>query len=351
MKKRPQNTSIILERRRRRNLIIDQYRRMEQQGQQNPGNIMEQCLALLTDIMHRHTQQPSLRSRIEKEIKYLPAFEGKAGTLPTFINSVERVLAEYGNQSPQVYAVIYDEKILGPAKNYLATAPPATWEECKTKLKVHYKPTKDQGRIMQEVYTLKVSSINDLLDKIRILVDDIAECAIYSDYQNEVANQLSSILVLKIKEITAGALAAEIHNKFSLEEIRSIINKYLGQDFYNLKFYGHNVQTKTKPKLRLNSNEPRQGNFNNNPNNFYQSRNNNSNNFNQSRTNNYNNHSGQGRRNFYDNNRSQGRNSHQHNNNNPPQNNVNSQHQPMDVDTISIQSETNRVGESEFFIN
>lgn len=222
--------------------------------QQEQPNMVEQCLAALTDILSRLNQQPSFRSRIEKEIRYLQVFEGKPGTLPAFFTSVDRILAEYGNQAQQVYVIIYNTKISGPAKNYLDTAPPATWEECKAKLKLHYKPSKDQGRIMQEISTLKVSSIVDLLDKIRIIINDISECAIFSEYQNNIVNNLSSVLVLKIKEITAGALAAELYNKYSLEEMRVIINKYVGQNEYNLKFYRSNPIIKDRQPQRQNLN-------------------------------------------------------------------------------------------------
>lgn len=337
--------------------------------QQEQPNVVEQCLAILTNILNRQTQQPTLRTRIEKEIRYLPAFEGKPGTLPAFLTSVDRVLAEYGNQAPQVYVIIYNSKILGPAKNYLETAPPATWEECKAKLKLHYKPSKDQGRITQEISTLKVSSIVDLLDKIRLIINDISECAIFSEYQNHIVNNLSSMLVLKIKEITAGALAAELYNKYSLEEIRIIINKYVGQDEFNLKFQKSNPIIKDRhpqiPNLsrpnqnfrqnRNNTGQYRQGNFNNsgqfrNNNNFNNNnsghfRNNNFNNNNSGQfrnNNNFNNiNNGQVRRNFT-NNSAQRR--HQ------PQNN-NNQVQPMDVDSINNRHDVNQLGETEFFIN
>lgn len=306
-------------------------------------NIVEQCLVILTEIVNRQAQPPSLRSRIEKELRYLPSFEGKPGTLPAFITSVNRALTEYGDQAPQAYTVIYNEKILGSAKNYLETSPPATWEECQAKLKLQYKPTKDQGHIMREINTLKVSSIIELMDKISILVSDIAECAIFSEYQNHIVNNLSSVLVLKIKEITAGALAAELYNKFSLGEIRPIINKYIGQDQYNLKLYKSNQVIKQNIPGRSHQNNFRPNNNYNNYSGQFR-RNNFNNNSGQFRQNNFNNsNSGHYRRNFHNNNGSRQFGYNRNNNNN--------QVQPMEVDTISTKNEVNQLGETEFFIN
>lgn len=341
-------------------------------AEQNP---IEQCLIVLTNILNRQTQ-PTLRSRIEKDLRYLPSFEGKSGTLPAFISSVERVLTEYGNQAPQAYIVIYNEKILGPAKNYLEVSPPETWEQCKAKLKLQYKATKEQGQIVQEINTLKVSSIIELMNKIRILVEDISECAMFSDFPNEIINNLSSVLVLRIKEITAGALAAELYNKFSLEEIRPIINKYMGQDSYNLKTFSFKLVSGSKEKYSQKQNNQRMYR-----NNF--ERNNNSYNSEHFRPNDFNNDLEQMQQNSNVNSRQfryhnpnstqfQHRNSQSRqfrhdypNNSNLAQSqgnynrsrqsrfqprNSNSQ-EPMDIDASSVRNEVNQLGESEFFIN
>lgn len=348
----------ILERRNQRNRIIDENREMAQ-----PPTIMEQCLAALTDIVNRQTQQPPLRSRIEKEIRYLPAFDGQPGRLPSFITSVDRTIAEYGQQAQEVYTVIYNEKILGEAKNYLDTSPPETWDACKAKLKLQYKPAKDQGQIMREINFMKVSTIIELMDKISITVKDIAECAIFSDYQAQIVNNLSSVLVQKIKELTAGALAAELYNKFSLEDIRPTINKYVGQDCYNLKMCKSNFSKSDNYNQKQNFTKQAQNgrqynnnnsnNFRNNSNNSLGQFQNNSNNSGQFRNNNYNssgqyrgpnqNNSWQFRRNF-NNNSAQFRNMPQGRNND-------NNNQPMEVDTLSVNQEVNQLSEPEFFIN
>lgn len=330
----------------------------QQQPQHQPeSNIMEQCLVALTELLSRQNQQPSLRVRIEKELKYLPTFEGKPGTLPTFITSVDRALAEYGNQAHQVYIIIYNEKISGSAKNYLESSPPLTWIDCKAKLKLQYKSSKDQSQIMHEISILKVSTINELLDRIRLIVDDISECAIFSEFQSHIINNLSSMLILKIKELTAGSLAAELRDKFTLEEIRIVINKYIGQDQYNLKWYRHHYnELKERPQKH---NTPRQNqNFKNNHNinpGQIRQHNYNPNNSRQLRQNFFNHNNGQTRQNF--NNSGQSRfnpfNNRQFNNYpiNRNNNNNNNQVQPMEVDTLSNTSEVNHLGEEEFFIN
>lgn len=341
----------ILERRNQRNQAQDLNRQMADPQAPQP-NLMEQCLVALTNILNRQAQPPSLRNRIEKEIRHLPTFEGRPGTLPAFIITVDRVLTEYGQQQLEAYNVIYNEKILGPAKNYLETEPPTTWEECKVKLKLQYKATKDQGRIVQDINSLKVSSISELLDKIRNIVDDIAECAIFSEHQIAITNNLSSVLVLKIKEIAAGALAAEIYDKYSLQEIRVTLNKFIGQDHYNIKFCKTN-QVINKPSFKQSVLRPNQDNYRQSNNQSGQHRQD----FNyQNRNNHFRN---QAYRNFNYQNRSDQFRNQQPNRNfnrsdqfrNPqPSRNYN-QVQPMDIDNISNRNDVNQLNEGEFFIN
>ena len=204
-------------------------------------NLLEQSVVTLTQILTQQHQPTTVRSRIEKDLRLLPNFEGKPGTLPAFVTSAEKAIKDYEEEHKEsAFNVLYNEKITGAAKNYLATSPPATWDECKQKLKLHYRASKDQGQIAQQIYSLKVSSIIELVESIRLLVNDVAEFAMFSENQIEVTDQLCSLLVLKIKELTAGALVAELYNQYRLEPIREILNKYIGQDYYNLKFNRNN---------------------------------------------------------------------------------------------------------------
>ena len=202
-----------------------------------------------------------MRSQIEREIRYLPGFEGKPGTLPAFITSVDKALVDYGEEAARVFTVIYNEKITASAKNYLQTAPPETWTECKDRLKLHFRSSKEQGQIAQEIYSLKVSGISELIDKVRAIVNDIAECAIFSQYQKEISNHLGSLLVLRIKEITAGTLAAELYNKYSLTDIREILNKFIGQDNFNLKSYKSSFVPNNRSFSRFSENKPIQNQY------------------------------------------------------------------------------------------
>ena len=335
----------------------------------NADNILEQCITVLTNIVNRQNQPIPIRTTIEKEAQYISCFEGRSGTLPGFITAVERMMVQHGEPNvATVFEVIYNMKITGAAKNYLETSPPATWTECKAKLKLHFKPAKEQRQIVKEINGLKVSSILELVNKVRSLVNDIAECSIFDSFQAEIANQLGSILVIKIKEVTAGTLAAELHDKYRLEEIREIMNKYIDQDHFNLKFVRNNPVAQQNNNCNSRNNSSSNNNLNNNNNsngytynnnrnyngnfqnqryhnNRYQvNRNDNNHNSGQNRpNNNYN--SGQYRPNNNNNNQSgQRRNFSQYQNNNQPVT-------PMEVDTLNTR-ENNKVSTSEeFFIN
>lgn len=233
---------------------------------------IEQCVTLLTQIANRQGVQ-DWRTNINKRVKYLNPFSGEAGTLPSFIEGVEQILSEYTGHANEVFPVIYTSKITGTAKNFLNTEPPTDWQTCKERLKIHYRPRKNQLNIMQDICNIKVISIIQLLDKIQSVIDGVSECAAFNENSAEIKSSLYSILILKIKEITAGALAAEINNLYSLSAVRSILHKYVGQDKYNL-----HIDTSYQSK-NLNCNKP---NF---PKNFYKQ----NNHFNQNQANQSNN--------------------------------------------------------------
>lgn len=323
---------------------------------------VEQCLVTLTEILSRQSGTQNIRTLIEKRVKHLKSFSGEQGTLPSFIATVEQIFDEYGilNQEA-VFSVIYNEKIEGAAKNYLAVEAPASWEQCKQKLKLHFRPTKDIGSILRTINNIKVNSINQLLDKIQITINYITECATYSDNGLEIANCLNSALILKIKELTAGALGAEIYNMYSISNIRTTLFKYLGQDEFNLKsersfthqqksqnnranIYSHNQLNRHNPSNQKQFDQVQPYQFNRN----------NYSNQNQPNRNNY---SGQVR-----NNNLSGQARYSWNNRqfqNRPQNNENSGQfrsrqyrlEPMEVDVISNGDETNEIENHEFFIN
>lgn len=336
------NNNPTLERRSRRQQAADKIRMAEQMVG------VEQCLNALTAILARQNQPTSIRSIIEKNLRYISTFDGKPGTLHGFITSIERVLAEYAeNQQQLVFTIIYQEKILGAAKNYLETSPPANWAECRASLKLHFTPSKNQGQIMYEINTLRVSTILELTNKVRNIVNDISECAIFSDFQNHIVNQLGSVLVLKIKELTAGSLAAELHNKFTVGEVRESLNTYVNQDQFNLKYQkSYNSSYRSNTSNVQNQIQQRQNFYNNNGLNSNNNTGQYRNQFNRNNSNNYNNaNSAQYRRNFNRNDRSG-----QFRNTNTSSNN-NNRIQPMDVDTINTNPEINKNKSETFFIN
>lgn len=330
--------------------------------------IMEQCLLTLTEILNsQNNAVRNIRVTIEKRLKYIENFTGKQGTLPSFIATIDQIIEEFGPVNiNEVFAVVYNEKIGGIAKNFLAIEAPASWEECKQKLKIHFRPTKDEATILRSINSIKVYNISQLLDKIQNIINYITECATFNKNGLEIANCLNSALILKIKDVTAGALAAEIYNEYNLSKIRTILFKYIGQDEYNLRSdRTHNIeprnqcQNTTSQNFQNNRHNYTNPNKNNNYTNQYPNRNNNYTNQNQVNRNSYqnqpngnsptgqirnNNASGQARNNGY---------------NNHPQNIQNSgQHrsrqariEPMEVDYLSNKDETNQIENHEFFIN
>lgn len=199
---------------------------------------------------------------------------------------------------------------------------------------------------MYEINTLRVSTILELTNKVRNIVNDISECAIFSDFQNHIVNQLGSVLVLKIKELTAGSLAAELHNKFTVGEVRESLNTYVNQDQFNLKYpksYNSSYRSNTS---NVQNQIQRQNFYNNNGLNSNNNTGQYRNQFNRNNSNNYNNaNSAQYRRNFNRNDRSG-----QFRNTNTSSNN-NNRIQPMDVDTINTNPEINKNKSETFFIN
>lgn len=200
---------------------------------------------------------------------------------------------------------------------------------------------------MYEINTLRVSTILELTNKVRNIVNDISECAIFSDFQNHIVNQLGSVLVLKIKELTAGSLAAELHNKFTVGEVRESLNTYVNQDQFNLKYpKSYNSSYRSNTSNVQNQIQQRQNFYNNNGLNSNNNTGQYRNQFNRNNSNNYNNaNSAQYRRNFNRNDRSG-----QFRNTNTSSNN-NNRIQPMDVDTINTNPEINKNKSETFFIN
>lgn len=319
---------------------------------------IEQCLVTLTEILNRQNSAENIRTLIEKRLKHLKPFSGEQGTLPSFIANVEQVFDEYGQVNREiVYSVVYNKKIEGAAKNFLAIESPTSWEQCVQKLKIHFRPTKDVGSILKSINYLKVHSISELLDKIQEIINYTTECATFNENGLDIANCLNSTLILKIKELTAGALAAEICDSYSLTNIRTTLFKYLGQDEYNLRSEKpHNFTHKNKHTQYQNN---KNNNYNQqnhlNKHNYSKQRQPDQNNFTQNQPyrhndskqfrNNNNNMSGQAR--------------------NRPQNNANNNEnsgqfrsrqfraEPMEVDVLSNRDrqENNQIENHEFFIN
>lgn len=219
------------------------------------ANNIEQCLIALTQIItDNQAAGGSFRSQIEHEIRFVPIFDGARGTLPSFKDAVDRVLADHPTKTEDVFKIIYNIKIQGAAKNVLQASPPKDWEQCKTKLQSHFRASKDQFQITREINQLKVRSIMELDYKLTNLVEDFTELASFDENNKDVILIFTSMLIQKVKELTVGTLAYAVNTKFNLTEIREIVRQFIGQDQFNLKTYNydHGYQQQFKPNVSNN---------------------------------------------------------------------------------------------------
>ncbi|CAD7081746.1 unnamed protein product [Hermetia illucens] len=196
---------------------------------------MEQCVAILTQILARQANNENQGITIQKRIRNIVPFRGEPGTLVSFIGTIDGVVSEFGGRENEVYNIVYNEKITGAAKDFLAADFPVSWELCKQRLRSHFRPAKEWAVISKEITNIKVFTISQLVDKIQGIVNNVTECAAFSAESVEMANCLNSMLVVRIKELVAGSLAREISDLYSLESIRAVLFKYIGYDAYNLK--------------------------------------------------------------------------------------------------------------------
>ncbi|CAD7087985.1 unnamed protein product [Hermetia illucens] len=196
---------------------------------------MEQCVAILTQILARQADNENQGVTIQKRIRNIVPFRGEPGTLVSFIGTIDGVVSEFGSRENEVYNIVYNEKITGAAKDFLAADFPVSWELCKQRLRSHFRPAKEWAVISKEITNIKVFTISQLVNKIQGIVNNVTECAAFSAESVEMANCLNSMLVVRIKELVAGSLAREISDLYSLESIRAVLYKYIGYDAYNLK--------------------------------------------------------------------------------------------------------------------
>lgn len=214
--------------------------------------MLTRCLASLTQIAAQNAaiNQLTIRQRVEKDLRYVSPFEGIVKKLPSFIEAVDRVRKDYVGQEEIVFRVIYDLKIGGSAKNFLQINPPENWESCKTKLRQHYRPTKNQLMITKEISILKVNSIAELSKRLNEIVDDITEYSALSENGDTMRKIFSGMLIQRIKQLASGAFAYTVQSVTSLTEMANEIYKFIGLDEGNLNPYlkkgGNNFQANTK---------------------------------------------------------------------------------------------------------
>ncbi|XP_055906034.1 uncharacterized protein LOC129941432 [Eupeodes corollae] len=177
--------------------------------------IMEQCLLTLTEILNsQNNAVRNIRVTIEKRLKYVENFTGKQGTLPSFIATIDQIIEEFGPVNiNEVFAVVYNEKIGGIAKNFLAIEAPASWEECKQKLKIHFRPTKDEATILRSINSIKV---------IMLLVLLVTQTT-HGILQTTLINEQTGYLKIKIKDLEITNQTNTILHIIDPEEILNTI--------------------------------------------------------------------------------------------------------------------------------
>lgn len=235
-------------------------------------NTTEACLVALTQLMTQLQRGTGWRSQIEKEIKYIHTFDGARGTLPGFISSVERVLADHEDQQDHVWQIIFNNKIQGAARNVLVAHPHENWEQSKQNLINHFRSSKNQLQLTTEISQIQVRNIKDLDTYVTKLVEDITEFAAF-DINGAVMTEIfSGMLVQRIKEISSGTLAYTIMNICNLSDIRKILRNFISQDEGNIKINKAYQHPHNNVNFRHNYNPNNYGSY---PNNFSQNNRNN----------------------------------------------------------------------------
>lgn len=298
---------------------------------------MQRCIQALTQIIVHQQNNINManpvtrqRNNIEKETRYLPTFTGEEGTLHGFIASVDQIMLEYGADADQVFSVIFNTKIQGQARTVLNINTPTTWEQCKEKLKHHYRPRTDQMGLTRKINNLKVSSIRDLDIKVRYIVEEITDFAVFENNENLV-NILSGLLIQRVKELASGSMAVSLMPLTTLPAVRDEIAKYIGLNIGNLntkllirKYFDNNGQNNSNDQ-NVDNNQVNANNNNKNNNvqksqntrrqytNNQQPNQNNTYNQQQNKNNNYNQQQNQ-RPNYNQQNKNQSQNTRQNNN-------------------------------------
>lgn len=182
-------------------------------------------------------QSTSLRNKIERDLKYLPPFNGESKMLPAFINSVDRVMVDYDSQKDLTFQIVFDLKIQGDAKNYLQLNRPADWDICKQRLKQHFKSSKDQMQLTRDITSLRVSSIFDLSNKVKAIINYVTEFCAFDDNGVVMRDIFSGMLIQRIKQLASGTFAYAIRNKISLASAEATIHEFIGMDEGNLNTF------------------------------------------------------------------------------------------------------------------
>lgn len=201
-----------------------------------------------------------------KEINHIKEFDGTRSNLTQFLNTVSNQLDDVDEQKKKdLWQLIYNNKIVGRAKELLLHNHPENWEQAKVLLKQHFRPIISYKDVTRRIVSLKVSSIFELNCKIESLIQEINSFATYENNVSQTRNSLYCLLIHQIKQMVSGNLSREIKDEFDLHKIKDILYSYVGYDHPNLdkKF----LSVDKRPNNSRNSTETKHPN--NTPNNNF----------------------------------------------------------------------------------
>lgn len=199
----------------------------------------EEMMNRLADVLEAlaapHTQRPSRIVYLMKEIQHIPTFEGKNETLSQFFASVETYLNSVEEPlRAEIWQAIYNTKIIGRAKELLLNNRPEGWEATKVILKQHFRPICSYKDISRKICNIKVSSIQDLNEKIETITQEINQFATYESNPVEAKQTFYTLLINRIKQLVSGNLSREIKDLYNLHLIKDILYSYVGYDNNNI---------------------------------------------------------------------------------------------------------------------
>lgn len=171
------------------------------------------------------------KATIYKEIEHIKEFGGEPNELTQFIQIVDTAIEDADEDSEDIlWQAIFKTKVTGRAKDLLLNNTRTKWEEAKTLLKQHFRPTCSHRSITRRIENLKVSCIQDLCFKLENIISEINIFANFEENSKSAKDTLYCLVIAKIKDMAVGNLSREIRAKYCIHEIKNILYSYIGCD-------------------------------------------------------------------------------------------------------------------------